>query len=177
MPLVDRDELGAFLFGFPVVGKVVVAVGDRLVGNLECRGAHAVEHQGNRAGGVGLDGEPRQVIHDFDLRHVGGGIRGIDGHGRLNHGLGLGFPTARGLQPVLQIAHAREVLVESVAIARRHAALEFTGLAGHGVQNTATVVELTELGFYLLGGTLEKELLENLGGLVLGRDRDAGAGP
>jgi hypothetical protein len=45
------------------------------------------------------------------------------------------------------------------------------------VEDAATRIEPAELGGDLLGRALQEELLEDVRGLVLGRDGDAGAGP
>ena len=72
------------------------------------------------AGGVGLEGEPGQVVHELDLFHVlARGWRGRAGRGTLTTGLGLRSHSRGHLQPVLEVADAGEVLVEAVAVARR----------------------------------------------------------
>ena len=177
VPLVDGGELGAFLLGFSVVREVVVTVGDGLIGNVEGGRTDAVEHERDGAGRIRLEGEAREIVHDFNLLHVRGGIGGIDRDGCLDNGFWFRFPTARGLEAVLEIAHAREILVEAVAVAGGDPAGEFAGLAGNRIEDAATVIELAQLRLHLLGRALEKKLFEHLGGLVFGRDGDAGAGP
>ena len=145
MPVVDDLELRALGLGFPVVGEVVVAVADVRVGKVEDGRAHAVEHERDRARGVGLEGEAREVVHDLHLVHVGRGIGRIDGHRGADDRLGFVFPAARRLQAVFEVAYAGEILVEPVAVARGHAALQFLRLAGDGVEDAAAGVEFPDL--------------------------------
>ena len=177
MPLVDGLELRAFRLRFSVVREVVVAIRDGGVSEVDHGRADAIEHERDRAGGVGLEGEARQIIHDFHLFHVGRGIRRIDRHGGRDDGLRFAFPAARRLQAVLEVADAGEILVEAVTVAGGHAALEFLGLAGDGVEDAAAGIQFSDLGGDLCGRALDEQLLEDVGGFVLGRDGDAGAGP
>ncbi len=58
--------------------KIVIAVGQGRAGNIEHRRADAFEHEGDGARGVGLEREPRQVIHHLHFLHVFRGILRIN---------------------------------------------------------------------------------------------------
>lgn len=76
---VDGFELGEFFLVFAVVGEVVVAVGDLNVGDFDGGRIVAVQQEGDAAGGVALEGEAGDLVHEFRFFHVGGGATGVDG--------------------------------------------------------------------------------------------------
>ena len=137
----------------------------------------AVQHQRDRAGGVGLEREPRQVVHDLHLVHVLRRIGWIGRRGMVHDRLGFALPVARLLQPVLEVADAREILIETAAVARADIALQVLRLVGDGVEDAASGVEPVDLSLDLLGRALQEKLVEHVGRALFGRNGDAGAGP
>src|SRR5215204_127369 len=72
---------------------------------------------------------------------------GIDRLADLDHWLRLVFPTARGLEATLEIAHAGKVLIEPVAIAGTDFALQIFRLVSNGVENASASIEFANLRF------------------------------
>ena len=175
--VVDDLQLRALRFGLSVMRKVVITVGQSHLGDFEDGRTDAFEHQGDGTGGIGLDREAREVIHDLHLIHVERGVGGIDGHGRLHDRLGLALPAFRCLEALFQVAHAGEVLIEAFAVAGAYAGLEVFGLSGDGVEDAAAGIEFANLRVDLGRASLQEHLLEHSRGFVFGRDGDAGAGP
>ena len=174
---VERLELGQLVVRFAVVGEVVIRLGDRgVVDAFDHGGRDTVQHQGDRAGRVGLEGQLGQIVHDLHLFHVGRGARRIDRGLRVDLRLRLAFPALGGLQPLFEVADAGEVLVEAFTISCSKTDSQALCLICHCIENRAAGVELEKLGINFLLSSLNEELLEDLGGLVLGRNRHAGAG-
>ena len=177
VPFVDGAELRQLRVGTAVVGEVVVAVGDLRAIDLDGGRVDAVEQQRDGPGGIGLEGEPRQVVHEPDLLHVLTRARRIERHACGDSRLGPVLPFARHLHPLLQFAHAREILVEPVAVVRTDAALQGLRLVGHGIEDATAELQLAHLVRLLRLGPLDEEMAEDFRSLLIARDEHAGAGP
>ena len=73
------------------------------------------------------------------------GCAGSTGTRRRDDGLGFALPNRAKLQALFEIAHAGEILIEPVAVARADVALQFLGLVGHGVEDAPPGVQLADL--------------------------------
>src|SRR5688572_9236369 len=78
---------------------------------------------------------------------------------------------------MLEIADAREILIEPTAIAGAEIPLQGGGLLSERVENAAPAVEVANLRLHLLGRALEKKLVEHVGCAALRRNRHARTGP
>ena len=169
------EQLG---LGFPVVGEVVIAVADVHAVEFDDGRAHAVEHErdGARVESVSKARRARSYM-SFTLSMYSAGLAGSRGMGALTAGLGL-FSQPR--DTCMRCSRSRTLVKYWSSRSRSRAGtlpLEFLGLAGDGVEDAPAGVELPDLRVDLVGRALEEQLLEDVGRLVLGRDRDAGARP
>src|SRR4051812_33894681 len=63
---------------------------------------------------------------------------------------------------MLQIAHARQILIEPAAIAIAELALQVARLIGDGVENALAGIELANLRIHFFRRALKEQLLENI---------------
>src|SRR3954470_15066755 len=78
---------------------------------------------------------------------------------------------------MFEVADAREVLLETAAVARAHLPLEIFRLVRDGIEDAAPGVEPVDLRVDLPGCALQEQLVEYVGCPLFGRDGDAGARP
>src|SRR5439155_23490075 len=104
------------------------------------------------------------------LLHVGAWTGGVEGPRRGDFRLGLAFPFLGHAHALFELSHAREILVESVAIARADSALERFGLVGDGVENALAQFDPAFLSFDFRFGALNEEALEDIRCLLFARN-------
>ena len=146
---------------------VVVPLGDP---DLREGAVRAVARQEERAdpGGVRLEGERQQVVHQVHVLAVVPRDPRGGGGGRL----GQRAKALRVLKAHLDFAHAREVLVELVLVARVELALQAPRVVQHEIEQRflrpqpRLVVSLA-----LLGGARAEEALKHEPRIGLGRHR------
>src|SRR5687767_2746544 len=78
---------------------------------------------------------------------------------------------------MFEVAHAGEVLVQSVAITRAHITLQILHLIGNGIEDAASGVEFLHLRLDLRRSALQEKLFEDRGRFIFRRNGHACARP
>ena len=171
--MLDLGDFGHEFGLVLVVGNVVVAFGDADFAEGAV-GAVGGGHEADDAGGVGLEGEQHQVVHDPNVFAVFDGDPGGCVHARiLWQAEALGF-----LDADFEFAHAGEVLVEFLLIARAELGLHGAGVVADEVEDgPLLLLAREEQGVALAGGAGAKEPLEKEPWVALGREGRVRRGP
>ena len=161
----------------PVVGKGCGS--HRCLDTLDInRGrVDSVEQQGDGAGGIGLKGEPRQIVHQADLLHVGLGTGRIQGHGCADPGLPDDPPTHATSEALFQVADAGEVLVLRAPSCRTERAAEIPSPVRQPRRECCVGLETPDLRRGLLRRTLEEQFSGKPSEAFSSENQDSGAGP
>ena len=169
--LENRQSLDLSLV-LPVVAEVVVG---KTVGGAGGCLAGADEVEGNNPGEIGLQREAGNIHHAAEMRGVltesGVAQRRDAGIWLGLAGVGLGL-----FHPHLQLAHAREVLVEFIAIGGADVALKLPGLAGDAVEDRLALADAGDLCGDLRASAVDEEAGKHARGARLGRYGHAAGG-
>ena len=87
------------------------------------------------------------------------------------------FPRAGHLHALFEVAHAGEILVEPIAVARGHAALEVFRLAADGVEDALPALKFAELRGDFGRRTLHEHPAKHVRRFFLARDEGARSRP
>lgn len=171
-------ELGELLLRLAVVAEIVIAVaGAVLCINLKDRRGETVHHEGDNAGGIGLEGELGHVEHELDLGEELGFVGDVLGLGGLGLRLGFLLPFAGDGESLLQFSHGGQILIETAFVVTAELALEAADVIAHGVEDAATILEAFERGGSLIGIALDEHFAKQGRWAVLGGQQHAIACP
>jgi len=105
------------------------------------RGLKSVEHEGDQAGRIGLEGELGHAQHQLELFKEESFLfergRG-SARGRWS---GTLLPLAQASQSTLDFANGGEVLVEALPVSQAKVGREAAGLLAQGVENAAASID------------------------------------
>jgi hypothetical protein len=116
--------------------------------------------------GVALEGEPLQVVHQFDVLVEAFGNADRTLERREIDLIGVGM---RALQTALDLAHRRQILIDARAIGRAEPLLEPADVAAHPVEDAAVALRLA-LPLFRGAGAAEQAIEHHLR-VVFGRQR------
>ena len=171
-------ELLHLLRCLTVMTEAVITFGGAfIVVDFEGWRGEGIHHEGDDAGGVGLEGELRHGEHEIELFKDALLVLDVGGLGQLGEGLRLQLPLAGGEQALLHLTHGGEVLIEARTVIAAEVATELLRVIEQRVEDAAAFIERVELPFHRSWIALQEHASKQGRSAVLGGQQNAIACP